>query len=237
MDKYCVYIHRNNINNKIYIGMTKDVQTRWRNNGIAYKPYGGVSHFWEAIQKYGWNNFSHEILENNLSKEQAELKEQMYIFLWDSRNRECGYNIAEGGNGGTIYLTHPRGMKGKKHSRDWSIKHSEDIKKATDRGCYKDMWKNKEHPRGMKGKPQTTKQRMSASKGEVIIILPSGEKLSFISMKEAGRTLGIPDGILSRVCKDGIVYEAYRTTPQYSHYNGMKVIRLPKKDNTEVTGD
>ena len=53
--KYCVYCHRNKINNKAYIGITgTDVQKRWGRDGSNYKRH---KHFNNAIQKYGWDNF------------------------------------------------------------------------------------------------------------------------------------------------------------------------------------
>ena len=39
---YCVYVHVNKINGELYIGITNDLKSRWRNNGAAYK---GCSHF------------------------------------------------------------------------------------------------------------------------------------------------------------------------------------------------
>lgn len=38
MNNYCVYIHTNMVNGKIYIGMTSNIERRWRNGGIEYKP-------------------------------------------------------------------------------------------------------------------------------------------------------------------------------------------------------
>ena len=35
---YSVYMHRNKINQKVYIGLTKQIpQNRWRANGEGYK--------------------------------------------------------------------------------------------------------------------------------------------------------------------------------------------------------
>lgn len=91
---YCVYKHTNKINGKVYIGITYNKpEVRWGNNGIGYKR----QKFWNAIQKYGWDNFDHEILFENLSDTQAYEKEIELIALYDSTNKEKGYNIALGG--------------------------------------------------------------------------------------------------------------------------------------------
>lgn len=96
MKQYIVYKHTNLVNNKIYIGQTSfdNPEKRWGKNGEKYKT---CSYFYAAIQKYGWNNFSHEILENNLNKEEAAIKERFYISLYKSNQSEFGYNLTSGG--------------------------------------------------------------------------------------------------------------------------------------------
>lgn len=92
---YIVYQHKNKINGKIYIGITsRNPEERWGSNGCNYKT---SPHFYSAIQKYGWDNFEHNILFTNLTKEQACLKEQELIKEFNSMNREYGYNSTSGG--------------------------------------------------------------------------------------------------------------------------------------------
>lgn len=93
---YCVYAHINKINGKIYIGQTKhgnNPNKRWE-NGNAYK---SSPHFWAAIQKWGWDNFEHEIIANNLTAEEANKFEVLLIAKLDTMNREKGYNNDSGG--------------------------------------------------------------------------------------------------------------------------------------------
>ena len=94
-DKYVIYAHINKINQKIYIGQThhKDPNQRWL-NGWGYK---NSTHFWNAIQKYGWDNFEHIVLFDNLSQERANIIEEYLIKKYDSSNRSKGYNIRLGG--------------------------------------------------------------------------------------------------------------------------------------------
>lgn len=94
IENYTVYMHRFP-NGKVYIGITcRKPEYRW-NNG---KNYRGQPYIFKAIQKYGWENIEHIILFEGLSKEEAEQKEIDLIALYDSTNREKGYNIENGGN-------------------------------------------------------------------------------------------------------------------------------------------
>lgn len=93
---YIVYVHINKINGKKYVGLTKhgnNPNKRWRNG----KHYEGT-YFGRAINKYGWDNFEHIILEKELTLEQANQKEKYYIELYNSNNENFGYNLTSGGD-------------------------------------------------------------------------------------------------------------------------------------------
>lgn len=92
---YTVYKHTSP-NGKVYIGITgQNPVNRWKSNGLGYKTQ---SYFYKAIKKYGWENFKHEILFENLTKERAEQKEIDLIKFYKSNNPNHGYNIREGGS-------------------------------------------------------------------------------------------------------------------------------------------
>lgn len=95
MKEYCVYCHTNKINDKRYVGITSQKpEQRWRNgNGYRNNEY-----FFRAIEKYGWHNFSHEILYTGLSKRDAERIEVRLIKEWETFKNAYGYNIELGGN-------------------------------------------------------------------------------------------------------------------------------------------
>lgn len=91
---YSVYKHTNKINGKVYIGITvNEPEVRWGKNGKNYER----QLFGKAIQKYGWNNFEHEVLFTNLSRKKANDKEIELISFYNATNREFGYNVALGG--------------------------------------------------------------------------------------------------------------------------------------------
>lgn len=87
MKEYCIYYHKSP-ENKYYIGQTcQKVEDRWKNNGSGYK----IAKMKEAIDKFGWSNFEHGILEEGLSAQEADEREAYYIALFDSVNN--GYNV------------------------------------------------------------------------------------------------------------------------------------------------
>lgn len=92
--KYNIYKHTNLINNKSYIGITSQkCQNRW---GINGKGYELQPKFYNAIQKYGWDNFQHDILYTDLNKETALKIESELIKEYNTI--ENGYNISPYGN-------------------------------------------------------------------------------------------------------------------------------------------
>lgn len=95
MDNFTVYIHRTP-NDKVYVGITqKKLVARWGKDGSGYKTQ---QLFWRAIQKYGWENIQHEIIAENLSKEDACQLEIDLIAKYKSNNPDYGYNISFGGD-------------------------------------------------------------------------------------------------------------------------------------------
>lgn len=91
---WCVYKHTSP-SGKVYIGITSQkLNRRWR-DGEGYKKN---IYFYRAIKKYKWCNFTHEILEDNLTEYEANKKEIEYIKKYKSNNSQYGYNIKSGGN-------------------------------------------------------------------------------------------------------------------------------------------
>jgi hypothetical protein len=104
---FVVYCHTNKINGKKYIGLTCQLpEIRWGHNGNNYKQ--SQPYFAKAIHKYGWENFDHEILFENLTATEAHDKEIELIALYHTYIGDpecCGYNLTRGGFGGVKYLT------------------------------------------------------------------------------------------------------------------------------------
>lgn len=101
--KYILYMHiiSQDISeynyDKYYIGITcrKNPKERWGKNGEGYKQ----QIFYNAIQKYGWDNIEHKIVYDNLNKEEAIKLEQEMIQKYNSTLGNKGYNVTAGGEG------------------------------------------------------------------------------------------------------------------------------------------
>ena len=91
-----IYKYTNKVNGKVYIGRT--CQTLKRRAHVDGSEYKNCTYFWRAIQKYGWENFEGEIVEENLTDEEAFEKEAFYMKEFGSLDRNRGYNTLEGGH-------------------------------------------------------------------------------------------------------------------------------------------
>jgi group I intron endonuclease len=89
-----IYKTTNLLNGKIYIGQTsKDLNTNYLGSGSVVI---------KAIKKYGNSNFKREVLEECESKECMNNREKHWIQHFDSINRNIGYNVSIGGEGGNL---------------------------------------------------------------------------------------------------------------------------------------
>lgn len=113
MGDYKVYKHTFP-NGKVYIGITKQklCDRWWRGKAYRHNQY-----MLNAVEKYGWDNVKHEVLFENLTEDQALLKETELIKLYRCNKKMYGYNILVYGN-----------RKGIKHTEATKLKISESKK-------------------------------------------------------------------------------------------------------------
>lgn len=185
--KYCIYKHTNIINNKVYIGLTSlSLVKRCGSNG---NNYSHSTYFYSAILKYGWNNFSHEILEENLTKQEAEEREKYYIQLYKSNNKEFGYNLTSGGELGKTYSSFVREkMSLKKKGVPLSEEHRKHISEAT---------KGKNNSNYGKHCSEETKEKIRKTKYKPIQCVETGK--IYPNKLEASKDVGLksPRSIMS----------------------------------------
>lgn len=93
---YIIYKHVSP-SGKVYIGQTNQIPELRFRNGEGYR---SSKKFYNAILKYGWNNFTHEVVYSNLNKQAADKLEKELIHKYNSI--EDGYNLKEGGSRGEL---------------------------------------------------------------------------------------------------------------------------------------
>lgn len=91
-----IYIIRNTVNNKVYIGQTRTgVNQRWAEH-LRHARYGDQV-INRAMRKYGIDKFYIETLEI-CEISMLDEREMYYIDLFDSTDKSKGYNVSIGGN-------------------------------------------------------------------------------------------------------------------------------------------
>lgn len=96
----CIYQITNNITQQIYIGRTiHGVDERWREHIIDANNYRDNALLHSDMRKYGYENFSIQIIEDNIIESQLDNKEKYYIELLKSRKEYNNYNMTDGGSG------------------------------------------------------------------------------------------------------------------------------------------
>lgn len=98
-----IYKITNKINGQSYIGKTiRTLQVRYNEHQRDCIEYLNSKKttmpLYNAVGVYGWDNFTIEAIETNISENEINQKEQYYIKLYDTYYN--GYNATEGGDGG-----------------------------------------------------------------------------------------------------------------------------------------
>lgn len=106
-----IYTITNNINNKKYVGLSKNCYKRWYDHKEAAKrpkkPYQFRVPIYNAMRKYGINNFSFDIIEE-CPIDKLKEREVYWIEKLDTYNN--GYNATKGGD-----LPEGHILKGEEH--------------------------------------------------------------------------------------------------------------------------
>ncbi len=79
-----IYKHTNKINGKVYIGQTiqiDNLERRWRRSDKTYNSYKSCPAFFNALTKYGWDNFETEILQECSTQDELNKQEEYFINL------------------------------------------------------------------------------------------------------------------------------------------------------------
>ena len=136
-----IYSIENIVNHKKYIGQSVNIKHRWcyhkceLNSGIHDNDY-----LQKSWNKYGKDNFQFEILEE-CSEDLLNEKERYYIDLYNTMNRDYGYNLKSGGQDKN-YVTDVVRNKISKANKKYYEEHPEAKKKMSENALK--QWSNPE---------------------------------------------------------------------------------------------
>lgn len=126
-----IYQITNIVNQKIYIGKTiHTLHRRFKqhvHSAFSSDPRFKHIKLYEAMRKYGTDNFNIKLLDTAQNEIELNQKEKYWIQKLDSRNPEIGYNMLVGGEGGCTPEAAKRGIETKR--KNGTLNHSEETKK------------------------------------------------------------------------------------------------------------
>jgi group I intron endonuclease len=128
-----IYLLRNKITGGIYIGQTNNPQRRyWEHRSKSKKNPSLQPKLFNAINKYGFENFEMEILEE-VPSELKDMKEEYYISklnaLSDENYNEVkGLNLLKNINHQLIIDDYLKGISASKIGQKYNVKHPQVIK-------------------------------------------------------------------------------------------------------------
>lgn len=203
-----IYIIKNTIDNKCYIGQTtcKNVNTRWKSH-IRRMNTDGCPALYSAFRKYGIDKFEFKVL-CECNNEDCDKLEIQYIIEYNSIAPN-GYNIESGGNKNKVF--HPetcekikKALTGKKLSDETKGKiskantgkrHTEESKQKM--SIKRKGWKMSEESRKkqantIKGHPvsELTRQRVAESNKKRVWTDEMRQKMSISSKNRNIKSVG-----------------------------------------------
>ena len=205
MSMYYIYVIRNKINSKIYVGQTNNLKRRWARHKYEAFTKQNKKPLYQSIRKYGMNNFELIDIEQH-TKENIDEAEIFWVEFFQSNKKDLGYNLTSGGQLATkTLILKPRipGMLGKHHSLETRQQMSEN------RGGEKNAFYGKHHT-------DQSKQLMSQNPNRKYL----GADNPFYGKKFVG-----DDNPFSKLTVE-IVIEAKKL-----HQEGMTFVQLSKMFN------
>lgn len=177
-----IYMIRNNINGKIYFGLTTEEKGfKGRYQQGEWWIYSDNEHLKNSAKKYGHENFTiFERFDVAYSKEELDELEDLYICVYDTMNRKYGYNKRRGGHHGKL-CQESKNKISEKVKGEKNPMYGINPKQRMDEETYEKWRKNLSESRKgeksyMYGVPKTPEQRKKISKTRKEKGLAKGEK-------------------------------------------------------------
>lgn len=170
-----IYKITNKVNGDFYIGKTSKSKEERIKKHFYNSSYGKETHLYNAIRKYGCDNFIIEEIEAKIPEEKLDEREMFWINKLNPK-----YNMTSGGEGGNTSLS-PNFIKSmqKYHSK----------KPKEEYATY-----------GMKGKNQPEEAKKKVSKANSYPVVCEGKEFPSIkAAEEYYKNLGTPKSVRKRI--------------------------------------
>ncbi len=92
-----IYVIRNTVNSKVYVGQTRKTLSNRFSNHVSAAKHGKDYVIGKAMRKYGIDKFYIELIEE-CDNCMANEREIYWIAYYNSTNNKYGYNMSSGGN-------------------------------------------------------------------------------------------------------------------------------------------
>lgn len=241
MEKSWILYRHISPSGKVYVGITcQNLKYRWGSKGKNYliKDSGNFKHptFAQAILKYGWDNFKHEIVLEGISKSEADYTEK-YLIKW-YKLHNMSYNVTDGGDGVVgVKFTQERRNEQSLLMQNWyknhtsptlGYHHTEEAKEKIKKNHFKfrsESTKNKIKNAllGQKFTAERINNIRKAHAKERIPIIQLDMNGMFIaeynSIMDASRTTGIHNAAISGAIKRKGSAKGYKWLNKYEYDN------------------
>jgi group I intron endonuclease len=112
-----IYKITNTVNGKVYVGQTcAPLERRWREHKGDARTRTTCRYLHAAMRKYGYENFTIEVVDRSDSRDELAEKEIAWIAKLDAMNPEKGYNCTSGGTA----CVHGPSSKARVKGRKWT---------------------------------------------------------------------------------------------------------------------
>lgn len=118
---YEIYVITNTVNGKKYVGQTsRGFEKRWKGH-LSTSRGDRQLYFLNAIRKHGAEAFTHEIVAEVASREEANSLERLWIQQLNTMDPSIGYNSTQGGEGFSSGDLNPNRLNPRSGNQIWNF--------------------------------------------------------------------------------------------------------------------
>ena len=211
-----VYIITNNVNGKVYIGKDEASNPSYYGSGKLIK---------RAINLYGKSSFTKKVLEEVETREELCRREVYWIAHYCSTDREVGYNITNGGDGGDTLTNHPdnidirKKISDKLTGRTFSKEHLENLKKYHPKLKLKD--KNMDYDKWLENIREAHSRRRGKTLEEIVGVEKAITVKNHLKKRRHERAVDFNKPV-EQYSKQGVLLGTYSSQQQASNKTGVR---------------